>query len=100
MDVFLTAEDFDGHTLAEIAGRDDEVRGVYLRKILRGDQEIPIGPGHRPGARRRSAPRRAGGDRRACRTQHRRDRQSLGHDRFPGARLGIVAGAAFGILAA
>jgi putative transport protein len=44
-DVFLTAREYDGLSLAEIAGRDEEVRGVYLRKILRGDQEIPVGPG-------------------------------------------------------
>ena len=44
-DVFLTSQDFDGRTLAEIASRASEVRGVYLRKIMRGDQEIPIGAG-------------------------------------------------------
>jgi putative transport protein len=44
-DVFLTSADFDGKTLAEVAAREDEVRGVYLRKLMRGDQEIPIAPG-------------------------------------------------------
>jgi putative transport protein len=44
-DVFLTSKDWDGLTLAEVAAREDEVRGVYLRKITRGDVEIPIGPG-------------------------------------------------------
>lgn len=44
-DVFLTAADFDGHTLAEVGGREDEVRGVYLRKITRGEVDIPIAPG-------------------------------------------------------
>ncbi len=44
-DVFLTSKEFDGQRLSEIAARDTQVRGVYLRRILRGDQEIPIGPG-------------------------------------------------------
>jgi putative transport protein len=44
-DVFLTSKDFDGHTLDEIAKREDDVRGVYLRKIVRGGEDIPIGPG-------------------------------------------------------
>ncbi|HEX6884196.1 MAG TPA: aspartate-alanine antiporter [Planctomycetota bacterium] len=43
-EVFLTSADFDGATLEEIAARASEVRGVYLRRILRGEQEIPIGP--------------------------------------------------------
>ena len=44
-DVFLTSKELDGRALADIAQRESEVRGVYLRRILRGDQEIPIGPG-------------------------------------------------------
>ena len=44
-DVFLTAKDLDGQSLAEIAKRAQEVRGVYLRKIVRNGQEVPIGPG-------------------------------------------------------
>ena len=44
-DVFLTSAKYDGRTLAQIAEESDQVRGVYLRKITRGDQEIPIGPG-------------------------------------------------------
>jgi putative transport protein len=46
-DVFLTSKDLDGSTLAEIAARENEVRGVYLRKIVRDGQEIPIGTGTR-----------------------------------------------------
>lgn len=45
LDVFLTAKDFDGLTLEDVAKREAEVRGVYLRKLTRGEQEIPIGPG-------------------------------------------------------
>jgi putative transport protein len=45
MDVFVTSGDVDGHTLEEFARRDHEqLRGVYLRKIMRAGQEIPIGP--------------------------------------------------------
>ena len=44
-DVFLTAKDLDGQSLAEIARRAQEVRGVYLRKIVRNGQDVPIGPG-------------------------------------------------------
>jgi putative transport protein len=44
-DIFLTSKDFDGRTVAEIAAREEEVRGVYLRKIVRGGEEVPIGPG-------------------------------------------------------
>jgi len=44
LDVFLTSKDVDGFTLEEVAKREAEVRGVYLRKIMRGEQEIPIAP--------------------------------------------------------
>jgi putative transport protein len=44
-DVFLTAKEFDGHTVGAIAERAQEVRGVYLRKITRGGQDVPIGLG-------------------------------------------------------
>jgi putative transport protein len=44
-DVFLTSKDFDGKSLQEIAAREDETRGVYLRKIVRGGEDVPIGPG-------------------------------------------------------
>ena len=41
-DVFVSRPDFVGRTLEELA-RDDAVHGVFLRKIMRGAQEIPIG---------------------------------------------------------
>jgi putative transport protein len=44
-DVFLTSKDLDGQTLADIATRAQEVRSVYLRKIVRDGQDVPIGPG-------------------------------------------------------
>jgi putative transport protein len=44
-DVFLTSKEFDGHTLEEIAKREDDVRSVYLRKIVRDGQDVPFGPG-------------------------------------------------------
>ena len=44
-DVFLTSNDLDGQSLADIATRAQEVRSVYLRKIVRDGQEVPIGPG-------------------------------------------------------
>lgn len=44
-DVFLTSKELDGHTLGDIATNSKDVRGVYLRKIVRDGQEIPIGPG-------------------------------------------------------
>jgi len=99
MDVFLTAEDFDGHTLAEIAGRDDEVRGVYLRKILRGDQEIPIGPG--TVLERGDVLRLVGPEETVARVARRIGGIVSPSDTtdFRVLGLGIVAGAAFGIFA-
>lgn len=44
LDVFLTSRDFDGLTLEQVAQREAEVRGIYLRKLVRGEQEIPIAP--------------------------------------------------------
>lgn len=44
-DVFLTAKEFDGQTVRAIAERAEEVRGVYLRKVSRGGQDVPLGPG-------------------------------------------------------
>ncbi|MCW5551400.1 MAG: aspartate-alanine antiporter [Verrucomicrobiae bacterium] len=41
-DVFVGNKEFTGHPLEEMA-RDDEVHSVFLRKITRGTQEIPIG---------------------------------------------------------
>ena len=44
-DVFLTAKEFDGQTVGAIADREQDVRGVYLRKITRGGQDVPLGLG-------------------------------------------------------
>jgi len=44
-DIFLSAKEYDGKSLGELAQREDEIRGVYLRKIVRDGQDIPIGPG-------------------------------------------------------
>lgn len=41
-DVFVSRPDFVGRTLEDL-GRDDVVHGVFLRKVMRGGQEIPIG---------------------------------------------------------
>ncbi|HNQ89047.1 MAG TPA: aspartate-alanine antiporter [Verrucomicrobiota bacterium] len=41
-DVFVSNKEFVGRTLASIAG-DDAVYSVFLRKITRGTEEIPIG---------------------------------------------------------
>ncbi|MGV2904698.1 aspartate-alanine antiporter-like transporter [Achromobacter sp. AGC25] len=44
-DVVLSNADFFGKTLAEIAARAEEVRGVFLRNIQRAGEKIPIGAG-------------------------------------------------------
>ena len=41
-DVFVTSPKYDGKTLEEVA-KEDAVRGVFLRKIMRRNVEIPIG---------------------------------------------------------
>ncbi len=41
-DLFVSNKELAGHTLGEIS-RDDDVHSVFLRKIHRGTQEIPIG---------------------------------------------------------
>jgi putative transport protein len=41
-EVFVNRPDLAGRTLENIA-RDDAVRGVYLRRLMRGGQEVPIG---------------------------------------------------------
>jgi putative transport protein len=41
-EVFVSRPDFVGRTLEDLA-RDDAVHGVFLRKLMRGPQEIPIG---------------------------------------------------------
>jgi putative transport protein len=43
-DVFVNRPGFAGRTLEEIAGdKEDIARSVFLRKLMRGSQEIPIG---------------------------------------------------------
>ena len=41
-DVLVSRPDFADRTLEQMAG-DDAARGVFLRKIMRGTQEVPIG---------------------------------------------------------
>jgi putative transport protein len=41
-DVFVSRPDFVGRTLEELS-RDDAARGVFLRKIMRGNLEVPVG---------------------------------------------------------
>jgi putative transport protein len=41
-EVFVSRPEFVGRTLEEL-GHDDVVRGVFLRKIMRGTQEVPVG---------------------------------------------------------
>jgi putative transport protein len=43
LDVVVTSADVDGRTLAELA-KDDAVRGVYLRRIVRAGAPVPIVP--------------------------------------------------------
>lgn len=43
-DVFVTGESLSGKTLAEVSNSFDEVRGVFLRSIRRGGQDIPVAP--------------------------------------------------------
>lgn len=45
-DVYLSRPRWAGSTLAEVAAS-DSVRGVFLRRLLRDGQEMPIGPGTR-----------------------------------------------------
>src|SRR4029079_15917760 len=44
-DVFVTSRAIVGRTLEDIAGSAPPVRGVFLRGIRRGAQEIPVAPG-------------------------------------------------------
>jgi putative transport protein len=43
-DVFVSEKSISGKTLEEISNSFDEVRGVFLRSITRGGQNIPIAP--------------------------------------------------------
>lgn len=44
-EVLLADKRFVGRTLADIAANDDEARGVFLRRIMRGGESIPVAPG-------------------------------------------------------
>jgi putative transport protein len=44
VDVLVTARDMVGRTLAEL-GEAEMSRGIYLRALLRGGEEIPVAPG-------------------------------------------------------
>ena len=43
--LYVTSDRFAGKTLRAIIENTDEARGVLLRRITRGEQSIPIGPG-------------------------------------------------------
>jgi putative transport protein len=43
-EIFVTAPALIGRPLVEVARQDDLVRGVFLRRIRRGDLDIPIAP--------------------------------------------------------
>jgi len=43
--LYVTSDRFAGKTLRAILENTDEARGVLLRRITRGEQSIPIGPG-------------------------------------------------------
>jgi len=45
LDVVITNKSLAGKTLAELATDKEKARGVFLRKIVRGGQEIPFTPG-------------------------------------------------------
>jgi len=44
-DVLLTGKRFVGRTLEDIVRTEDAARGVFLRQITRGREEIPVAPG-------------------------------------------------------
>src|SRR5260370_27311281 len=43
-DLYVTSKKIAGKSLQEIADVVEEARGVLLRGVARGDQEIPVGP--------------------------------------------------------
>ena len=45
LDVVITNKSLAGKTLADLATDKEKARGVFLRKIVRGGQEIPFTPG-------------------------------------------------------
>jgi putative transport protein len=46
-DVVLRNQELSGRTLEEIARREDQFRGVFLKSLRRGSEQIPIAPGTR-----------------------------------------------------
>jgi putative transport protein len=44
-DVVLTSKELSGRTLEELARRDQRFRGVFLKSLRRGGEQIPIAPG-------------------------------------------------------
>ncbi|HUJ16531.1 MAG TPA: aspartate-alanine antiporter [Nitrospirota bacterium] len=45
LDVVITNKSLAGKTLAEVAADKEKARGVFLRKLVRGGQEMPFTPG-------------------------------------------------------
>jgi putative transport protein len=46
-DVVLVNRELSGRTLDEIARREDQFRGIFLKSLRRGSEQIPIAPGTR-----------------------------------------------------
>lgn len=44
-DIFVSGKDVVGRTLGDIVGTMGEVRGVFLREIVRAGAKVPVGPG-------------------------------------------------------
>ncbi|HXZ48789.1 MAG TPA: aspartate-alanine antiporter [Usitatibacter sp.] len=44
-DIFVSGKDVVGRTLGDIVGTIGEVRGVFLREIVRAGAKVPVGPG-------------------------------------------------------
>ena len=53
VDVLMSERDMDGVTLAQVA-KQPWARGLYLRDLRRGTQELPIGRQRQARARRRA----------------------------------------------
>lgn len=96
-DVVVTNKALSGRTLAEIARDEELVRGVFLKSIRRGSEQIPVAPGTRVyrgdlltlhGLE--PAVRRACADLGDVLQQHGTDYIALGLAIFTGALLGIV----------
>ena len=44
-EIHVTSKEFAGRTLGELAQRTAEVHGVFVRRLKRGEDELPIAPG-------------------------------------------------------